>query len=85
MDTIVITAVLAFLGGMAVGIAGYAFTTLAAWEKEIEAIFQRMCERYQQKLDTVNAENDRLHKSVLDLQVKLAGHKNQKGCKNEKV
>lgn len=72
MDTIIITAVLAFLLGMAVGIAGYCFTTLVAWEKEIEAIFQRMCDKYQKKLDYANAENSRLHATVLDLQVKLA-------------
>lgn len=72
VDTIIITAVLAFLVGMAVGIAGYCFTTLVAWEKEIEAIFQRMCDKYQKKLDYANAENSRLHATVLDLQVKLA-------------
>lgn len=72
VDTIVITAVLAFLVGVAVGIAGYFFTTLASWEKEVEAIFQRMCERYQRKIDNLNAENDRLHESVLSLQVQLA-------------
>ena len=72
MEIVVITAVLAFLVGMAVGIAGYTFTTLVAWEKEIEGIFQRMCEKYQKKLDNANAENSRLHETVLDLQVKLA-------------
>lgn len=77
VDTIVITAVLAFLIGMAVGIAGYAYTTLFSWEKEIEAIFQRMCERYQKKIDNLNSENDRLHESVLNLQVMLAKHRNQ--------
>lgn len=72
MDTIVITAVLAFLGGMAVGIAGYCFTTLVAWEKEIEAIFQRMCDKYEKKITRYKEENKRLHATVLDLQVKLA-------------
>ena len=72
MEIIVITAVLAFLLGMAVGIAGYTFTTLVAWEKEIEAIFERMCNKYQKKLDNANAENSRLHEAVLDLQVQLA-------------
>jgi hypothetical protein len=72
VETLIITAVLAFLLGMAVGIAGYAYTTLFSWEKEVEAIFQRMCERYQKKIDNLNAENDRLHESVLSLQVQLA-------------
>lgn len=72
VDTIVIAAVLAFLLGMAVGIACYAFSTLVAWEKEIEAIFERMCNKYQKKLDNANAENSRLHETVLDLQVQLA-------------
>lgn len=72
MLNVFVTAVLAFLFGVAVGIAGYCFTTLVAWEKEIEAIFQRMCDKYQKKLDYANAENSRLHATVLDLQVKLA-------------
>ena len=70
METIVITAVLAFLLGMAVGIAGYAFTTLIAWEKEIEGIFQRMCDKYQKKLDNAEQENCRLHDALLALQVR---------------
>lgn len=72
MDTIVITAVLAFLLGMGVGIAGYCFTTLVAWEKEIEAIFQRMCDKYQKKIDAKDKENERLHETILSLQVQLA-------------
>ena len=72
MDTIVITAVLAFLGGMGVGIAGYCFTTLVAWEKEIEAIFERMCLKYENKIQRKEEENKRLSESLKDLQVKLA-------------
>lgn len=75
MDTIVITAVLAFLGGMGVGIAGYCFTTMAAWEKEIEAIFERMCLKYEAKIQRKEEENKRLSESVKDLQVKLAERK----------
>lgn len=72
MDTIIITAVLAFLGGMAVGIAGYCFTTLVAWEKEIEAIFQRMCDKYEVKITRYKEENKRLHDSLMEAQVRLA-------------
>ena len=72
VDTIIVASVLSFLVGLAIGIAGFALTTLVAWEKEIEAIFQRMCDKYQKKLDYANAENSRLHATVLDLQVKLA-------------
>lgn len=72
MLNIFVTAVLAFLFGMAVGIAGYCFTTLVAWEKEIEAIFQRMCDKYQKKIDAKDKENERLHDTVLNLQVQLA-------------
>lgn len=72
MDTIVITAVLAFLGGMGVGIAGYAYTTLAAWEKEIEAIFERMCQKYENKLARKEEENRRLSDSLVEMQVRLA-------------
>ena len=61
METIIITAVLAFLLGMAVGIAGYCFTTLVAWENEIEDIFERMCHKYEAKLKAYREENDRLH------------------------
>lgn len=82
MDTIVITAVLAFLGGMGVGIAGYCFTTLVAWEKEIEAIFQRMCNKYEAKITRYKEENKRLHDSLMEAQVKLAERKERK---NEKV
>lgn len=72
MLNVFVTAVLAFLFGMAVGIAGYCFTTLVAWEKEIEAIFQRMCDKYQKKIDAKDKENERLHDTVLNLQVQLA-------------
>jgi hypothetical protein len=75
MEIIVITAVLAFLLGMAVGIAGYCFTTLVAWEKEIEAIFQRMCQKYERKLQRKEEENKRLHDSLMEAQVKLAERK----------
>ncbi len=68
METIVITAVLAFLLGMAVGIAGYAFTTLAAWEKEIEAIFERMCQRYKNTISHKESENRRILAAYRSLQ-----------------
>lgn len=72
MDTIIITAVLAFLLGMAVGIAGYCFTTLVAWEKEIEGIFERMSQKYERKLQRKEEENKRLHDSLMEAQVRLA-------------
>lgn len=75
MEIIVITAVLAFLVGMAVGIAGYCFTTMVAWEKEIEDIFERMCLKYEAKLKRYKDENDRLHSSLVDAQAKLAERK----------
>jgi hypothetical protein len=78
MITVFVASVLAFLLGMAVGIAGYAFTTLVAWEKEIEGIFQRMCDKYQKKIDHQEAENCRLHEALVDLQVKLAKGKEKK-------
>lgn len=80
MDTIVITAVLAFLGGMAVGIAGYCFTTLAAWEKEIEAIFDRVVAKYEAKIKRYKEENKRLHDSLMEAQVKLAERKVRKNA-----
>lgn len=78
IDTIVITAVLAFLLGMATGIAGYFFCTILRYEKEIEAIFQRMCDKYQKKIDYQETENCRLHDALVDLQVKLAKGKEKK-------
>ena len=75
MDTVFIAAVLAFLGGMAVGIAGYFFTTIAAYEKEVEAIFDRVVAKYEKMLEEKNQENRRLSASVRDLQVKLARRK----------
>lgn len=75
MNTIIITAVLAFLGGMAVGIAGYCFTTLVAWEKEIEAIFDRVVSKYEAKITRYKKENKRLHDSLMEAQVKLAKRK----------
>ena len=72
MLEIFIAAVLAFLIGMAVGIAGYAYLTLYKWEEEVEAIFNRMCDKYQKKIDAKDKENERLHDTVLDLQVQLA-------------
>lgn len=72
MDTIIITAVLAFLLGMAVGIAGYCFSTMVAWEKEIETIFENMCLKYERKLARKEAENRRLHESLVNAQVRLA-------------
>ena len=75
MDTVFIAAVLAFLGGMAVGIAGYFFTTIAAYEKEVEAIFDRVVAKYEKMLEEKDQENRRLSASVRDLQVKLARRK----------
>ena len=76
MEQIVIVSVLSFLLGLAVGIIGYSLTTIVAYEKEIEAIFNRMCMKYQKKLEYKEKENDRLHDTVLDLQVKLAKKEN---------
>lgn len=72
MEIIVITAVLAFLLGMAVGIAGYFFCTILRYEKEIEGIFERMCQKYDRKLQSKEEENRRLSDSLVDLQVRLA-------------
>lgn len=72
MEIIVITAVLAFLLGMAVGIAGYFFCTILRYEKEIEGIFDRMSQKYERKLQRKEEENRRLSDSLVDLQVKLA-------------
>jgi hypothetical protein len=72
IDNIFVAVVLAFLIGVAVGIAGYFFTTIAAYEKEIEEIFQNMCNKYENKLKIKEEENDRLHETVVDLQVQLA-------------
>jgi hypothetical protein len=72
MLNVFVTAVLAFLGGMAVGIAGYCFTTLVAWEKEIEAIFDRVVAKYEAKITRYKEENKRLHDSLMEVQVKLA-------------
>ena len=72
MLNVFVTAVLAFLFGMAVGIAGYCFTTLVAWEKEIEAIFDRVVAKYEKMLENKNRENRNLYDTVVDLQVKLA-------------
>lgn len=78
MDTIFVTAVLAFLVGMAVGIAGYFFTTIAAYEREIEDIFERMCLKYENKLKRKDDEIDRLHASLVSVQSKLAERKVKK-------
>lgn len=72
MDIIVVTAILAFLGGMAVGIAGYFFCTILRYEKEIEAIFDGMCEKYDRKLARKDEENRRLHESLVNVQARLA-------------
>lgn len=72
MEIIVITAVLAFLLGMAVGIAGYFFCTILRYEKEIEGIFERMSQKYKRKLQMKEEENRRLSDSLVDLQVRLA-------------
>lgn len=71
MLNVFVTAVLAFLFGMAVGIAGYFFTTIAAYEKEIEAIFDRVVAKYEKMLENKNRENRNLYDTVVDLQVKL--------------
>ena len=62
MLNVFVTAVLAFLLGMAVGIAGYFYTTIASYEKEIEDIFQRMCQKYDWKIEKQKAEIRRLRK-----------------------
>lgn len=77
MLNVFVTAVLAFLGGMAVGIAGYFFTTIAAYEKEIEAIFDRVVAKYEKMLENKNRENRNLYDTVVDLQVKLAKAKKE--------
>ncbi len=56
-DSIIIAAVLAFLLGMAVGIAGYAFTAVSAIEKEIVPIFERLVQRYEDKVSSLEFEN----------------------------
>lgn len=77
MLNIFVTAVLAFLFGMGVGIAGYFFTTIAAYEKEIEAIFDRVVAKYEKMLENKNRENRNLYDTVVDLQVKLAKAKKE--------
>lgn len=72
MEIIVISAVLAFLLGMAVGIAGYFFCTILRYEKEIEGIFERMSQKYERKLQRKEEENKRLHDSLMEAQVRLA-------------
>ena len=57
LDSIVIASVLSFLLGLAVGIAGYAFTAVSAIEKEIVPIFERMCSRYKSELANRDLEN----------------------------
>lgn len=56
-DSIIIAAVLAFLLGLAVGIAGYAFTAVSAIEKEIVPIFERLVQRYEDKVSSLEFEN----------------------------
>lgn len=77
MLNVFVTAVLAFLFGVAVGIAGYFFTTIAAYEKEIEAIFDRVVAKYEKMLENKNRENRNLYDTVVDLQVKLAKAKKE--------
>lgn len=72
MLNVFVTAVLAFLFGMGVGIAGYFFTTIAAYEKEIEAIFDRVVAKYEKKIKRKEEENKRLHDSLMEAQVRLA-------------
>lgn len=68
MTTIFIASVLAFLVGMAVGIAGYFFTTIAAYEKEITAIFDRMCGKYENIINKKENENRRILAAYRSLQ-----------------
>ena len=56
-DSIVIASVLAFLLGLAVGIAGYAFTAVSAIEKEIVPIFDRLVQRHEDKVSSLEFEN----------------------------
>lgn len=56
-DSIVIASVLAFLLGLAVGIAGYAFTAVSAIEKEIVPIFDRLVRKYEDKVSSLEFEN----------------------------
>ena len=56
-DSIIIAAVLAFLLGLAIGIAGYAFTAVSAIEKEIVPIFDRLVQRYEDKVSSLEFEN----------------------------
>lgn len=72
VEAIFITAVLAFLLGMAVGIAGYFFCTILRYKKEIEDIFERMCQKYERKLARKEEENRRLSDSLVEMQVRLA-------------
>ena len=72
MLEIFVASILSFLLGMAVGIAGYFYLTICKWESEVEAIFDRTCNKYQKKIDEKNKENERLHDTVVDLQVQLA-------------
>lgn len=68
MDIIVVTAVLAFLIGMAVGIAGYFFCTILRYEKEIEAIFDRVVERYENIISHKDKQNKRIYEAYRRLQ-----------------
>ena len=72
MLEIFVTAVLAFLLGMAVGIAGYFLCTILRYEKEIEDIFDSMCQKYERKLARKEEENKSLHDSLMEAQVRLA-------------
>ena len=56
-DSIVIASVLAFLLGLAIGIAGYAFTAVSAIDKEIVPIFDRLKSKYEDKISSLEFEN----------------------------
>jgi cell shape-determining protein MreC len=56
-DSIIIASVLAFLLGLAIGIAGYAFTAVSAIEKEIVPIFDRLVRKYEDKVSSLEFEN----------------------------
>ena len=71
MITVFVASVLAFLLGMAVGIAGYFFTTIAAYEKKILAIFDRMCGKYEGIISRKEEENKRIYKAYRELQKKV--------------
>lgn len=71
-DSIIIASVLAFLLGLAVGIAGYAFTAVSAIEKEIVPIFDRLVQRYEDKVSSLEFENKILRSRLEERKEKKA-------------